>query len=91
MALRTPGDFADHLAVHVNHLNRCLREVTGKTTSQLVGDRIALEARVLIQHTAWTVSEIGYCLGYAEPAHFIHFFKSRFGMTPKAFRMSNPV
>jgi len=86
LELRTPAAFADKLAVHVNHLNRCLREVSGKTTTQLIGDRLALEARVLLQHTGWSVSEIAYSLGYTEPAHFIQFFKGRFGLPPKAFR-----
>lgn len=86
MSLRMPGDFAIALAVHVNHLNRCLLEVTGRTTSQLISDRVAQEARILLQQTTWNISEIANSLGWGETSHFIHFFKKQVGATPKAFR-----
>ncbi|MEO7490508.1 MAG: helix-turn-helix domain-containing protein, partial [Ferruginibacter sp.] len=40
----------------------------------------------LLKHTDWNVSEIGYCLGFEEPAHFNHFFKKLTSTTPTAFR-----
>ncbi len=84
--LRTPADFASNLSVHVNHLNRALKSVSGKTTSQLIADRILQEARVLLKHTDWNISEIGYSLGFEEPSHFIGFFKKNTTQTPRAFR-----
>jgi AraC family transcriptional activator of pobA len=36
--LRTAKDFADHLAVHFNHLNKVLQNSTGRTTTDLTGD-----------------------------------------------------
>ena len=89
--LRSPGDYANQLGVHVNYLNRCVHSVTGKTTSQLIADRVALEAQSLLTYTDWNVSEIGYSLGYSSPSHFIDFFRSRFGSTPKAYRLSRLV
>jgi AraC-like DNA-binding protein len=88
MRLRTPADFATHLSVHINHLNRALKEVTGQTTSQLIADRIVREGSVLLRHTDWNISEIGYCLGFEEPSHFISFFKRNTRQTPKAYRNS---
>jgi hypothetical protein len=38
MALRTPSDFAKQLNVHVNHLNRAVKESTEKTTSQRIAE-----------------------------------------------------
>jgi AraC-like DNA-binding protein len=84
--LRSAIDFARQLAVHVNHLNRALKETTGKTTSQLIGERIAQEARVLLKHTDWNISEIGYSLGFEEPPHFINFFKKKAKVSPKSYR-----
>lgn len=84
--LRSATDFANQLAVHVNHLNRALKEITGKTTSQLIAERIVQEARALLKHTDWNVSEIGYCLGFEELPHFINFFKKNTEVTPKSFR-----
>lgn len=84
--LRSPAEFADHLCLHVNHLNRSLKEITGKTTSQLIADRIVQEARALLKHTNWNISEIGWCLGFEELSHFINFFKKNVQQTPGAFR-----
>lgn len=85
--LRSAKDFADALAVHVNHLNRAIRETTGKTTTEHIAERLAIEAKALLRHTNWNVSEIGYCLGFQEPAHFNNFFKKHTSLTPSAFRV----
>lgn len=84
--LRSARDFADQLAVHVNHLNRAIRLTTGKTTTEHIFERLASEAKALLKHTNWNISEIGYCLGFEEPAHFNHFFKKQTSLTPSAFR-----
>jgi AraC-like DNA-binding protein len=87
MKLRSANDFANQLTVHVNHLNRALKETTGKTTSQVIGDRVVQEARALLKHTNWNIAEIGYCLGFEEPPNFINFFKKHNQLTPKSFRL----
>ena len=86
ISFRSAIDFADQLAVHVNHLNRALKETTGKTTSQLIGERVTQEARALLKHTDWNISEIGYTLGFEELPHFINFFKKNTRVSPKSYR-----
>lgn len=86
LRLRTARDYADRLAVHVNHLNKVLRETTGRTTTELIGGRVVQEAQVLLRQTNWTVSEIADSLGFAEVAHFSNFFKRQTAMAPGAFR-----
>jgi AraC-like DNA-binding protein len=86
LALRTAKDYADRLAVHVNHLNKVLKETTGHTTTQIIHDRILQEAKVLLKQTDWNVSEISYSLGFEEVAHFSNFFKKRTSVAPLAFR-----
>lgn len=86
IGLRTAKDFADRLAVHVNHLNKVLKENTGRTTTEVIGNRITQEAKILLKQTNWTVSEIAYCLGFEEVAHFSNFFKKHAQMTPVSFR-----
>lgn len=85
-ALRSAGDFARQLAVHVNHLNRCVRDTTGKTTTEHIAARLASEAKALLRHTDWNVAEIGYSLGFDEPSHFNYFFKKQTGLTPSGLR-----
>lgn len=84
--LRTAKNFADRLAVHVNHLNKVLKENTGKTTTELIGSRILQEAKILLKQTNWSVSEIAYSLGFEEVAHFSNFFKKQTSLAPVAFR-----
>lgn len=84
--LRSAKDFAGHLSVHVNHLNRAIKETTGKTTTEHISERLTSEAIALLRHTNWNVSEIGYCLGFEEPAHFNNFFKKHTRQTPTAYR-----
>ena len=88
--LRHPGDFAAALRTHVNHLNRTLKKVTGKTTSQLIAGKLEGEARVLLRHTDYTCSEIALLLGFETLPHFIRFFKSKVGKTPVGFRKYMP-
>lgn len=68
--LRSASDFAQHLSVHVNHLNRAIRQTTGKTTTDHIAERLLNEAKSLLKHTDWNIAEIGYCLGFEEPTHF---------------------
>lgn len=84
--LRSPKDYADRLAVHVNHLNKVLKEATGNTTTELIAARTEQEAKILLRQTDWTVSEIAWSLGFDEPAHFSHFFKRQSGFSPVGFR-----
>lgn len=83
---RSAIEYARQLAVHVNHLNRALKETTGKTTTELIAERMTQEAVALLKHTNWNVSEIAYTLGFEEPTHFNNFFKKRTRQTPTKFR-----
>ncbi len=84
--LRTARDYADRLAVHVNHLNKVLKENTGKTTTNIISERIIKEAKILLKQTDWNISEIAYCLGFEEIAHFSNFFKKQTSLAPLGFR-----
>lgn len=84
--LRTPQQFADKLAVHINSLNRALKEATGKTTTQLINERLMLEARALLVHSNWTIGQIGNSLGFEEPTHFARAFRTYSGQSPSSLR-----
>jgi len=84
--LRAASDYAKQLNVHVNHLNRAVKETTEKTTTQLIAERFLQEAKVLLKHSAWSVSEIAYALGFTEVTHFNNFFKKHALISPLKFR-----
>ncbi len=86
VSFRAASDFANQLNVHVNHLNRAVKETTQKTTTQLISERILQESKILLKHSAWSVSEIAYSLGFNEVTHFNNFFKKNVQTSPLKFR-----
>ncbi|SFT46867.1 transcriptional regulator, AraC family [Lishizhenia tianjinensis] len=89
LQLKSAQDYANGLAVHVNSLNRAVKTVTGKSTSTLIQERIASEAKALLQHTNWNIAEIGFALGFEYPTYFNNFFKKLTGTTPKSHRVEH--
>lgn len=86
MSLRTPKDFAERLAVHVNHLNKVLKDATGHTTTEIIFNRVLQESKILLKQTDWSIAEIAYTLGFDDVAHFSNYFKKQTSLTPLAFR-----
>jgi len=86
LKLKNPADYATALSVHINHLNRSVKNVTGKTTSAHIAARIMKEAKALLQHTDWNISDIAYSLGFEYPSYFTLFFKKHAGLAPTQIR-----
>lgn len=86
LKLRSASDFAGQLAIHVNHLNRALKETMQKTTSQIIMERVLQESKILLRHSSWNVSEVAYALGFTEVTHFNNFFKKHTALTPTGFK-----
>ena len=84
--LKSASDYAKQLNIHVNYLNRAIKETTGKTTTEIISQRILQEAKVMLKHTDLSVSEIAYTLGFTEPTHFNNFFKKQTKINPIKFR-----
>ncbi len=83
---RTASDFANQLSIHVNHLNKAVKNTTQRTTSQIIAQRIIQESKSLLKHTNWNVAEIANALCFEESAHFNNFFKKHVGQTPLKYR-----
>ncbi|MGC3944374.1 MAG: helix-turn-helix domain-containing protein [Chryseolinea sp.] len=84
--IRTASDFSNQLNIHVNHLNRAVKETLLKTTTQVIAERLLHEAKILLRHSKWGVADIAFALGFAEPTHFNNFFKKHTGSSPTQFR-----
>lgn len=91
LIFRTASDFAKQLNVHVNHLNRAIKSTTGKTTSVFIAQRIIQEAKIMLKHSTWSVSEIAYALGFSEATHFNNFFKKHIAQSPSKFRNTDSI
>ncbi|WP_420147900.1 helix-turn-helix domain-containing protein [Spirosoma sp.] len=87
LQLTTAQDYARNLNVHVNYLNRAVNEVTGKSTTTHIAERVLSEAKALLQHTDWNISDIAYALGFEYPSYFNNFFKKFTGTNPRNFRL----
>jgi len=86
LQLKNAQDYAQYLNIHVNYLNRAVKEITGKSTTNHIADRIVAEAKAMLQHTNWNISEIAFALGFEYPTYFNNFFKKQTGTNPKSLR-----
>lgn len=82
LKLKTAHNYAQSLAVHTNHLNRAVKEITGKTTTRHIAERVLKEAIALLKNTDWSIAQIASGLGFEEPAYFANFFKKYNGVSP---------
>ncbi len=80
------GHYADALAVPPAALSRALNEVTGRSTKELVTDRVMLEAARLLRFTDLTVGEVAHRAGFSDPLYFSRAFKRHTGEAPTDFR-----
>lgn len=88
LKLKTANDYAQNLSVHTNHLNRSVKDVTGKTTTQHISERVLKEAHALLKYTDWSIAQIANGLGFDEPAYFTNFFKKYTGSSPAISRLA---
>nr|WP_286944164.1 helix-turn-helix domain-containing protein [Allomuricauda sp.] len=83
---RRPSEYAKELHIHVNHLNRVVKKHLGKTTTQVISERVLEESKRLLENTPYSIIEISIVLGFSEPSHFSYFFKKRAGSSPVFYR-----
>lgn len=80
------SEYASELSVTEKHLNETTKKAVGRTTSEVIYDRIILEAKRLIRHSDRSNKEIAYFLHFDDPSHFSKFFKKRVGCSPIEFK-----
>ncbi|NNF01501.1 MAG: helix-turn-helix transcriptional regulator [Bacteroidia bacterium] len=82
------GQFAALINITEKRLNQATKAVLGKTPKRLIDDRLMLESKRLLAHSAGSIKEIGFQLGFEEPTNFIKYFRNHQGSTPLEFRES---
>lgn len=78
--------YSNELHITTKHLNRIVNNTLSKTTSEIINERVILEAKRLIAHTNYTLKYISEELGYDDYAYFSRFFKSKTDFTPSQFK-----
>ncbi|MGO3708051.1 MAG: helix-turn-helix domain-containing protein [Mesonia hippocampi] len=83
---KLPRFYADKLSITTKHLNRVVKETISKTTSELIADRILLEAKRMMVHSDESLTNIASLLEFSDYAYFSKIFKAKTGLTPSNFR-----
>jgi AraC family transcriptional regulator, transcriptional activator of pobA len=86
LRVKTVNEYARLLNITPGHLNDTVHHDTGKTASEIIHERIILEAKRFLYRSEKSVKEIAYALGYEDPSYFIKFFKVNTEVTPEYFR-----
>jgi AraC family transcriptional regulator, transcriptional activator of pobA len=81
------GFYADLLKVSPNHLNKIVKQATGKQASALIAEMLILEAKVLLKHTDLSMADIAFKLGFNDQSYFSRFFKKHSGISPKEYKL----
>jgi AraC-like DNA-binding protein/mannose-6-phosphate isomerase-like protein (cupin superfamily) len=80
------NEYARMVGVTANHLTQMVKQLTGKTSSQIIKDKQLLEIKRLLVHTNLSVSEIATQLNFEDQSYFTKVFKREAGVTPLQFR-----
>lgn len=80
------NDYAEKLAVTPNHLTQMVRLITGKTSVELLQNKLIVEVKRLLLHTNLTVTEIAIHMNFQDQSYFTKFFKKNTGVTPIQYR-----
>jgi len=83
---RTVKEYADLLSVTANHLSQSVKQASGRNALTFITERLATEAKSLIQYTDFEIAEIAFQLNFSDPTNFGRFFKKQVGLSPSAFR-----
>ena len=78
--------YADRLFVSPKSLTKRLKAHGYKTPTEIIRDRIVLEAKRELRYTQKTVKEIAFELGFDDPAYFTRYFKKASQLSPQGYR-----
>ncbi|MDQ3677192.1 MAG: helix-turn-helix transcriptional regulator [Actinomycetota bacterium] len=67
-------------------LSHALVQASGRSTKELVTDRVMVEAARLLRYTERTMGEIAYLTGFSDPLYFSRAFKRHQGIAPSVYR-----
>ena len=81
-----PSFYADELTISFKKLNEICKLHSGLSMSSMIRERLMLEARRLLMHSDYSIKEIGYFLGFEDPAYFNRFFRKNADLSAGTFR-----
>lgn len=82
----SPGEYADMLNISTKALNRVAKTHFNKTLTNLIAERIIIEAKRELYLTSKPVKIIAYELGFNDEFYFSRFFKTNASVPPQLYR-----
>jgi len=83
---RNAGDYAQMLNISYNHLNKIIKNITGKTAKSFIDTFIILESKRHLAVSEISIKELTYLMGFDEQTNFVKYFKKHTSFSPVAFR-----
>jgi len=80
------GYYAGLLNFSTSHLNKLIKEQSGKTPSAHIHDRLILESKRMLFHSGLSIKQIAFELGFRDASYFNRFFKRGTGITATAYK-----
>lgn len=77
--------YASLLGISSKHLNRIVQAVVQKTATEIITERVVLEAKRMLMYLDENLVDIAFRLGYEEYSYFVRVFRKNSGMTPTQF------
>lgn len=78
--------YADQLTLTSKYLTETVKEITRKTAGEIIDDFVILEAKLLLDNPALSISEIADELHFSDQSFFGKYFKRHTGFSPKEYR-----
>jgi len=85
-AKHSASDYADLLSIPVNTLAKISKTYFNKTVTDLITERIIIEAKRELYLTSKAVKQIANDLGFNDEYYFSRFFKNNTDISPKQYR-----
>ena len=84
--MHSANEYANMLAITPKALTRLTKAHFNKTLTDLISERIIIEAKRELYLTNKTIKEIAYELGYNDEYYFSRFFKKNANLSPQLYR-----
>ncbi len=86
LRLHRPMDYAELLQISANSLSKRSVKYFGKSPSQLIQERLILEAKKKLHLTTSSIKEIAFQMEFSDEYYFSRFFKKHTLVSPQEFR-----
>lgn len=91
LTLHKPGDYASLLTITPNNLTKQCNNRFNKTPTQMIQERLILEAKKHLHLTRLSIKEIAFALKFKDEYYFSRVFKKMTKISPQTFRKTTGI